>query len=402
MVDKAVKREIAQKLIKAKEFLYTQYPFFGSLLMHLHFELEEDCSTAYTNMKSIVFDPEFAIRLDEQELLFVLKHEVLHIVLKHCIRGKGLNQEVYNYACDILVNSYLMQVMGIEEFQVDGKEVIHLAPNGREGYHYSAEQLYQMLLDDCDSTNALDNTSIKIDISKMGERFDSHQRWETINTYSPIFDKWDSYIKESLTKYMSEISYLPPELRELERSINHRPKIRWKTELFDFVKILEAEQDFNYRPPDRRCSEWDIILPGLNDTETYVYEDLLFFFDASGSVSARQLAIFFEELKSALKQIRGLKGSLSFFDTRVTDPVPFDSVKSLEKIRPKGGGGTSFRAVFRYVDENMKRNPPAAIIILTDGYGKFPDKKAANEIPVLWVIKGKEIKAPWGKTIHIN
>ena len=61
-------------------------------------------------------------------------------------------------------------------------------------------------------------------------------------------------------------------------------------------------------------------------------------------------------------------GWLGFFDAGVVEPKPFESIEELEIIRPKGGGGTSFFPIFRYVKKHMQDHLPANIIILTDGY----------------------------------
>ena len=50
----------------------------------------------------------------------------------------------------------------------------------------------------------------------------------------------------------------------------------------------------------------------------------------------------------------------------------------------------------------MSDEPPASIIILTDGYAPFPDEKAANGIPVLWLLNNKNVEPPWGKIAIIE
>ena len=46
---------------------------------------------------------------------------------------------------------------------------------------------------------------------------------------------------------------------------------------------------------------------------------------------------------------------------------------------------------------NMKDELPSFLIIITDGYGKFPDEKVASGVPVLWLINNDEVQPPWGK-----
>ena len=70
-------------------------------------------------------------------------------------------------------------------------------------------------------------------------------------------------------------------------------------------------------------------------------------------------------------------------------------------IRPVGGGGTDFGVIFDYVRKEMV-TPPASIIILTDGYAPFPQKRAAMGIPTLWLINNEDVTPPWGKIARIK
>lgn len=110
----------------------------------------------------------------------------------------------------------------------------------------------------------------------------------------------------------------------------------------------------------------------------------------------------FNEVKAAIEQFDYLSAKLSFFDTSVSAPINFDSVEQLMDIEPVGGGGTSFHCIFNYMSENMMESLPTAVIILTDGYARYPQEQVALDVPVLWIIDGEnELDAPWGTTIHI-
>ena len=50
----------------------------------------------------------------------------------------------------------------------------------------------------------------------------------------------------------------------------------------------------------------------------------------------------------------------------------------------------------------MKNNPPANIVIFTDGQAVFPNVTAANNIPVLWLLSDSAINPPWGKYAYVN
>ena len=107
------------------------------------------------------------------------------------------------------------------------------------------------------------------------------------------------------------------------------------------------------------------------------------------------------EILDAMRQA-GLKGRISFFDSNITEPEPFEFENDLKNLTAQGGGGTSFHIIFRYLKEKLYPDLPRAILIFTDGYARFPEQKAALDVPVLWLIcKGGNADVPWGQVIQL-
>ena len=146
MIDQSRLRALSRRISAIRTDLLTLCPFFGRLLLRLPIGYAE-CGTAYTDMKSIVFDPSFAESIGDRELELVLLHEVLHCVLHHCTRGRELLHHTFNVACDIVVNSLALEILGVTDIDVGGQPVMHLAPDGREGKEYTAERVYEMLIE---------------------------------------------------------------------------------------------------------------------------------------------------------------------------------------------------------------------------------------------------------------
>ena len=82
--------------------------FYGLLLMHMIYSIDEGAETAYTDGERIDFGPKFLDDLLDNELDFVMMHEILPVVLQHCLMGEEWDQERYNIAADIVVNSNIM------------------------------------------------------------------------------------------------------------------------------------------------------------------------------------------------------------------------------------------------------------------------------------------------------
>jgi len=391
-----IKRKVTDRLLKAKMRLLIRTPFYGSLVMHLKFALAK-CGSAATNMRKIIFDPNFVNSISDEELDFVLMHEIMHCVLQHCIRGKGRNKYFFNVACDIVVNSNIMQTMGISEFSIAGNEAMHKAPDGKEGYLYSAEEVYDLLINKYEALIRDVDSVLEQIKGDYGVSFDEHGLWESIPMEDSLSDEWKEHLIEAAKK--AKDNGVSSGIRKYLDELDKETHINWREVLHDFIKIINDRYDFSFAPPDRRFSADDIILPAFTQVQGDKVEKLWFLIDSSGSVSDEMLTDAFSEIKAAMNQFEYLSGKLSFFDTRVTEPVEFESVEDLKKIKPVGGGGTSFRNIFTYMRKNMEDELPVAVIILTDGYAAYPQESMAMGVPVLWIISNNDKGAPWGTSI---
>ena len=128
--------------------------------------------------------------------------------------------------------------------------------------------------------------------------------------------------------------------------------------------------------------------------------------DTSGSVNDKELSVAYSEIVGAIQQFNGkLSGKLGFFDHDVYGLYDFDDVKDVLEIKPVGGGGTSFKAIFRFMEDKIKQNDNiAGVVILTDGYATWPTEKETNGLPVLWLITNEHQVPPWGlhSTLTLN
>lgn len=397
--DEELVRRISRRLSEAKVRLLFKTPFYGSLVMHLKFAMAR-CGTAATDMRRVIFDPEFVDRISDRELDFILMHEVLHCVLQHCVRGGEKNRRFFNIACDIVVNSNIMQTLGISDFSIGGESVKHQTPSGEEGCKYSAEEVYDMLMTRYGAlVKGVDGVLAQLE-NDYGVSIDQHDIWQTIPLDDSLSDEWKQHLDEAAKQAAG--GGIPSGPRDFLDELTRESSLDWREVLHDFIKIVNDRYDFSFVPPDRRFSTGEFILPAFTEMPDDKVEDLWFLIDSSGSISAEMLTDAFEEVKAAINQFKHLSGRLSFFDTEVTEPIAFESIEDLREIRPVGGGGTSFHSIFEYMKEHMEEQLPTAVIILTDGYAKYPPEEHALGVPVLWLITNNDEEAPWGTSIMMK
>ena len=82
----------------------------------------------------MVVNPAFTARLKENELIFVLAHELLHLALRTHDRAKGSGRLEFNYAHDYIINDILRVALGFTGIPAGGLDM----PGAREK---SAEQI---------------------------------------------------------------------------------------------------------------------------------------------------------------------------------------------------------------------------------------------------------------------
>ncbi len=412
-------RSFNRRLLLSRMRLLATHGFYGLLLMNMRFRLTEELDTAATDGTYIYFSPDFLQDLDDKELDFVLLHEVLHAALRHCARGVGKEDERFNIACDIVVNSTILQENNMDLTSITLQkygEAMHYAPDGKEGFLYSAEQVYEMLKSPVGSFEGRHGTGGhggggkergKRDpsrgrgsgSSKEGTYRDDHSLWATKHD-AELSEIWLSRVVQSaraveIRDPSNERGLIPGFARRILRELT-TPQIDWRTILSEFIQ--PEVNDYSFSPPDRRFADSPFFLPDYNELGAGDdVSDILFMVDTSGSISDRMLTAALSEVRGAIEQFNGrLRGWLGYFDGAVVPPRPFHDEESFRKITPEGGGGTNFACIFEYVRTKMEKRP-AFIVILTDGYAPFPSESAAMGIPVLWLLDNEIVDPPWGK-----
>lgn len=439
---------IKKQIIQSRTRLLFEHPFYALMLMHLDFIADTKIWTMSTNGRAIFFNPDYLEKLPADETDFILCHQVMHILFEDIWRDNEFSGHTYHHACDIVINSNLLDdVLEKDELRKLGK-IPHTFEKDYyiiEGKSSDAEEVYQY----CRSVPNYDEVvryGIMIDNDKWWGKlkYPKDDKTLTLIVKGDLDDALAVRVVEDKSKTKGKSSDLQgdevdgigvkseggeddcregwktfaaaamdavsqlgnggkkagnvPAFAQRLVSDLKNPKTDWKKILNDFIQ--EEVCDYSFSPPDRRFDGSDFFLPDFNEKD-FVVKKILFMVDTSGSMEDEMINLAYSEIKGAILQYNGkLEGELGFFDTEVTDPVPFDSVNDILSIIPIGGGGTDFFEVFDYIALNCSDDKPSVIIIFTDGEAPFPDESAAMGIPVLWMINNYEITPPWGKTVR--
>jgi predicted metal-dependent peptidase len=103
------KRTAAQRIIRARSALVVFAPFYGTLLLNLEMVECRAVSTMAVDGKRCFYDPDWVDGLADDELLFVLCHEVSHLSYLHHTRRQQRDPQEWNIAADYVINADLIQ-----------------------------------------------------------------------------------------------------------------------------------------------------------------------------------------------------------------------------------------------------------------------------------------------------
>ena len=415
-----------ERVKKARIRLLREKPFFGYALMHVHLVSKNDPKP---KGPKIVYSEKFVEQLDDDELMGVLCHELLHYLLGHTKRARAVRKKVgaekdrqyyrrMNIAEDIVVNAILVKngfKLPVREAAV-GNSKIKIRTGGivpsvdprtdrmflqlvdAEGKVYevwdpdkkSAEEVYWEIRDfavpeadgDDDTMYFSDDEEDESGGGKGSAEESCRSRGK-----SP-----EELLSETYT--YAKMQGKAPAGFDRHVMGTLKPKVNWRAVLRRYVSQL-IPSDYSFLKPSRK-SPPNILLPGIVMAE---HLEGLVGIDTSGSISDRELDQFLSEVKWMAKNFPSINLTLVSCDAEIQTEEQIRSRYEVDRFKPKGGGGTDFRPVFELA---VKRRAKL-VIYFTDGYGEFPEKEPP--FPTIWVVTEQgapESHFPFGKVIKIR
>ena len=102
-----------EKLLYAMMNMEKLTPYYFCCLQAIKRKPTLGLGTMGVTEDTLYYDISFIAQLSVAELTFVLIHEVSHIAQQHSIRGRNKEQELFNIACDLYINSCICNDFGI-------------------------------------------------------------------------------------------------------------------------------------------------------------------------------------------------------------------------------------------------------------------------------------------------
>lgn len=389
--------DVKKALSKAKTALVIHYPFFGTLIMNTPIKVVEWVPTMAVDGRNIYYNEKFLASKTVNEIMFILAHEVIHCALQHVWRGGHRDPKRWNYAIDYITNDLLVKEQ-IGTMPKDG--LLDPALVAKAGG--LAERVYELIPeiksesytsasgsdgsgDDDGKSGSYNGTSIDQclppkDTSGGADSAQDQQEWRLKTQQAINAAKMQGKLSANMERFIGEAL---------------KSKVDWREVLRRFVS-KRAKIDYTWARPKRRMIGSDIYLPSLGGQ---TMGRLVVAVDCSGSIGGEELSEFGSEIAAIVEDVKPSETVVLYFDSQVCgDPQVFRPGDTV-KLEPRGGGGTAFWPIFKYIDENQL--DPVCCVFLTDLYGDFGQE--VPEYPLLWVVNHEsEVAMPFGERVNMT
>lgn len=390
------------------------FPFWAVLSERCKYSLTKNpfvCPTAGVDKNGhIFFNYHFVETLSNEQLLFLVAHEICHFVFEHSLRLDNRDHEIWNVAADYAINLMLHYQFNNSAFKIPDTVFDESWKNHDQKTHKYYGMVAEAIYDDIknDQNNpwikALKNKKgLKDIVFEFGDGDGENIRDRRIplpDKGNKPEDKYSQEIRDYIRKALTEAFVLsksqgnmPGNLERLIQGLL-KPKINWLNALKQRIRMgvtrLE-KRDYSWSTPNRRFMDGEFIYPSPLGPES---PKIVYAIDTSCSMSEEDITRAVTELEEIRRKFNA---RIYFLDCDA-------SVHSSRWIGPHeplpklgGGGGTDFRPVFDHLNE--KKIKPDYCVFFTDGYGEFGE--AQKHLNVLWVLTS-DVQPPFGEIIRYN
>ena len=410
------------------------HPYLATAIVQLPFCDATEfqwCSTMATDGHHIFFDRDFCEQISEADTVFVIAHELLHVVLGHVDRKGSRDHQLWNVATDLAINLMLSDL----QFTMASGGLFNERWRG-----FTAEQIYESMPkseaemlapwrfegEECATTSSgTQGDPSELSLSdRFGmprqdqlqargwSSFDDHlnpedPRVQVVPGVQPVSKQERAIMRTRLAREMTArmagrlAGAFADELEAASKS-----EVPWSVLLSHFVSGIR-QSDYRMYPFNRKHLWRGLYLPSVGVPGP---EHLVIAVDTSGSMDGGQLRRVMAELDVLRAQTECVLTVVQF-DVNIQRVDRFDAWEPATpgyasgeavtgRARWHGRGGTDIRAPFNWL-ESDEASSADAIIVMTDGYGEMP--KQAPPIPTLWIsMPGSNVEYPFGAVIRLG
>ncbi|MCR4885322.1 MAG: VWA-like domain-containing protein [Clostridiales bacterium] len=407
---------LAEEILSlAKAQLLVKYRFLDRALYALKTQ-ETDLLPLATDGDRLYYEPKSLLTVYRAEQGYAVRaygHILLHCIFRHMFVGPGVEDSLWDLACDIAAEAVLMDLQLRQVQALSGRaerqSILNaLSPQIKP---LTAEKLYRWLLDHRPSEKqqrewqalfAIDDhlpwhiRAVRVRLQAAGTQGTSgHEDGgdsapENTAAVTAMWRDISEQIRTDLETFGQQRGDLPGNMLQQLRAVN-----REKCDYRQFLKKFAARTEVMRISPDEfdyafytyglsLYKDMPLIEP-LEYRDDRRIRELVIAIDTSGSVAGEKVQMFLQKTFTILKQEETFDRRFMLHIIQcdadiqeaavITSQQEFD--RYLQHMTIKGLGGTDFRPVFAFV-EKLRREKQiqrlGGLLYFTDGYGVFPER----------------------------
>lgn len=377
-------------LEKALKKLIFKDPFYGLFLLNLDKQytdkLDATAAVARNGINTVLLvNKAMWDELDDDEQIFVLKHECNHVILKHFFVGGDLpNRDKTNISADVEVNQYV----DTERAYIDKyyyPETFNLAPR------LGLREYYRQLPDSNSESQSQEGNG-KGNNGK--ELVDDHSSWKDFNDLSDaerelISQQVDHIVKNTVEQTRRQRGTIPGQFKGyIDELFKQKPAIfDWRKY---FRRLIGTQISIDLKKTRKKES---IRFPDSSAVKYRKKSKILVAIDTSGSVNDKELCDFFSEINHIYRA--GADIDICECDSQIGRVYKYTG-KWNGSI--SGRGGTDFNEPVKYFNEHRDYT---VMIYFTDGEAPLPSIRIRNN-QIIWIITSNGRRQNYlGKVIYI-
>ena len=317
-----------------------------------------------------------------KERLFILQHEMHHILCDHVERREDRIPKPWNWAADCAINQ-LGNQDHIPENCITPDTLGKLLGKKVET-NKSSEFYYDLLRDETNQEKCQDSNQCESDgndSSGEPELLDDHSTWEEcVGDKELQDDLTKKMLEKSQTETIKSKGKMPAAFDEWMEMFTRKSEVNWKKVLRGIVGNKRVGKRPTIMRKDRRFPN----RPDLRGKTKDRVFNLLLVSDVSGSMSNDSVLATFAEVRH-ICDVTKTDCDLIQVDAQAYEPEKLK--KKTKRISRKGFGGTM---LFPAIEKARERNIDfQAVLVMTDGgvWKNDVEQFASLKKKVIWLIE---------------
>ena len=380
---------IEEKVMQARVRLLLTQPFFGMLALKL--QLKEVDSETAQKMPTVAcdgryfwFNPEFIEKLTQEQLMFVISHEIMHQILHHAQRRNNRDPKLWGVSNDHLINTELV---------MHGLTMPPVGEYNEEFANWTSEDVYDKLKDE-DENGGSNSQTPTMDVHPGEDGFPGQDPADMDDLeQEQMAQDWSDAMQQAAQA--AGAGKVPGMIKRLIQDLSE-PKMDWRQILLLHLQSC-VKSDYSWTVPNKRTFAGGITMPSMTFDDTI---EIAISIDCSGSVSPQMLRDFLSEVRGICEAFSGYKIHIACFDTQVYHTATLENEEDMEDYinRLEGGGGTDFMCWWNWAVEQDWIGDIHKILFFTDGL-PFAEWGIDGVCDTLWIVHGSTNEAPFGTTV---